>query len=121
MVSRKFTPMLRRIFVLIFSICFSFFLTAGRIENGFDALHRYDYFKAKKIFETTSKHHPAASGFGLAIIYSRHDNPFYDVTKAHAAILVSQWGWNGISEKEKIRIKKLGVDEIGINSLKKKN
>jgi hypothetical protein len=113
--------MFTRNFSLLFiSIFISVSLSAGRIEKGFEALRVYNYFSAKEIFTKTTKHHPAAAGYGLALIYSRTDNPFYDVSRAHAAILVSQWGWAKISSKEKIRIKKLGVDAPQIEFLKKR-
>ncbi|CAN5149463.1 hypothetical protein BH09BAC5_BH09BAC5_10960 [soil metagenome] len=106
--------------VIIIFCFYSFSLSAGRLEKGYEALHAYNYFKARDIFTKTLKHHSAAAGFGLATIYSRNDNPFYDVSLAHSAILMAQWGWTNSSQREKDRIAKLGVEIKVIESLKKK-
>ena len=109
--------------VFLFALLFSFAslpLSAGKVEKGYEALRIYNYFAAKEIFSQTIKRHPAAAGFGLATIHTRTDNPFYDITRAHAAILIAQWGWTKISVREKVRIQKLGVDGIQIDILKKR-
>jgi hypothetical protein len=55
---------------------------AGKIENGFQALHIYDYFKAKKLFQKLIKKENAAAAYGLATIYRRNDNPFHQLDSA---------------------------------------
>ncbi|MEO6301826.1 MAG: WG repeat-containing protein [Bacteroidia bacterium] len=56
-------------------------IKASKVESGFKALSIYDYFKAKKIFTGSDKQDPYAS-FGLALIYSRNDNPFFNIDSA---------------------------------------
>lgn len=70
----------------LYSSLFFFFLfklNASKIESGFKALSIYDYFKAKKLFSSNfnSKHDPYSS-YGLALIYSRNDNPFFNLDSA---------------------------------------
>lgn len=61
----------------------SFWAKASKVESGFKALSVYDYFKAKKLFNANfkSKSDPYSS-YGLAVIYSRNDNPFFDLDSA---------------------------------------
>ncbi|MDQ3111753.1 MAG: WG repeat-containing protein [Bacteroidota bacterium] len=112
--------MLTRVLFLLSCFFFSVSLNAGKIEKGFEALRVYNYFEAREIFNKTLKPHPAAAGYGLAIIHTRVDNPFTDISRAHAAILIAQWGWTKSSAKEKTRIHKLGVDVLQIDMLKKR-
>lgn len=58
-------------------------LRAAKPEKGFEALGIFDYFKAKQIFLEANKSKPDSySQYGLAIIFSRHDNPFYNLDSA---------------------------------------
>ncbi len=111
--------MQKRILLLfIFSIVTSLSVSAGKLEKGFEALRIYNYFKAREIFNSSLHKNPMAAGFGLATIYSRTDNPFYDVNLAHSAILVSTWGITKTSESEKAILVKFGATEKNIISLK---
>lgn len=112
--------MFNRALLFFISIFISISLFAGKIEKGYEALRIYNYFEARKIFTQSLKKHPAAAGYGLAVISTRNDNPFFDVSRAHAAVLVAQWGWMKASPKEKRRIQKLGVDATQIDLLKRK-
>jgi hypothetical protein len=60
------------------------------IKKGFEALRIYDYFKARKFFhrEQKKKINPFSS-YGLAVIHSRHDNPFYNLDSASKYIRLS--------------------------------
>lgn len=80
--------MLKRI-----SICTPFFLSlllcgfirlnASKLEKAYQALELRDYFKAKNLFnELYSKDPSAEAAYGLAIIYFRNDNPFYQIDSA---------------------------------------
>lgn len=53
------------------------------IKKGFKALSIYNYFLAKKEFYKANKPHPNAFAcYGLAVIFSRNDNPFYNLDSA---------------------------------------
>ena len=63
---------------------------SSKLEKGFEALRIYDYFLAKKLFYEQQKNKPDAySSFGLALIFSRNDNPFYNIDSAGKYIRVS--------------------------------
>src|SRR5690349_7829130 len=82
---------MKRILLLLFFFPFAVQLHAGRIERAYAALDMYDYFKARKLFLKAEKCHPVEAGYGLAIIYSRTDNPFHDISLAHSSITMSAW------------------------------
>ncbi len=72
----------RFFFLIILSQFFSLFSSASVIENGFKALEIHDYFKAKSCFYKAIKKETAAASFGLATIYVRNNNPFYNLDSA---------------------------------------
>ncbi|MFZ4107202.1 WG repeat-containing protein, partial [Flavobacterium sp.] len=110
--------MRKQIMLFTFLIFTSINLNAGKIEIGYEALGRYDYFKAKEIFSQTILKYPVLSCYGLALIYTRTDNPFHDVNSAHAAILISNWSLIHCTEKEKLLMAKLSVSNATILFLK---
>ena len=79
---------MRRFLVCIFLIGSFFTSRASGIEKGYAALHEYDYFKAKKIFYTQLKKSRAEAAFGLATIYYRNDNPFYNLDSSYKYISI---------------------------------
>lgn len=65
-------------------------LVASKLEKGFEALRIYDYFLAKKMFqEQNAKKEDAYCAYGLALIYSREDNPFSNIDSAGKYIRLS--------------------------------
>lgn len=61
----------------------AFFIKASNPAKGFEALRIYDYFLAKKIFYEQQKKKPDTyASYGLAVIFSRSDNPFYNIDSA---------------------------------------
>jgi hypothetical protein len=90
---------------------------AGTLERAYDALQRYDYFKAKKLLQRCSNRQPTGSGYGLALIYYRKDNPFSDNTRAHNQILSAKFSYPKSTSAQKKRLLKLGVDYYSIKKL----
>ncbi|MEO8761280.1 MAG: WG repeat-containing protein [Bacteroidia bacterium] len=86
--------------VCIFLICAFFTSRAASIDKGYAALHEYDYFKAKKLFYAQLKKSRAEASFGLATIYYRNDNPFYNLDSAYKYISVCR---NSFSSKKSSR------------------
>ncbi|HTF02545.1 MAG TPA: WG repeat-containing protein [Bacteroidia bacterium] len=84
---------------------------AGKLEKGFEALRVYNYFRAQELFIQCEDRHPAGAHYGLALIYSRTDNPFHNIQRAHHQVLSSRWAYATSSVKEKIRLQKLGVND----------
>lgn len=69
-------------------ICSS--LTGSRIAEAFEALSIHDYFKARKLFYSVNKKkYDSRACFGLAIIFNRNNNPFYNTDSATKYIHIS--------------------------------
>lgn len=65
-------------------------LNASTINVAYKSLNQYDYFKAKKLFYKASKKHlNPFSAYGLATIYFRNDNPFFNLDSASKHINLS--------------------------------
>jgi hypothetical protein len=88
---------------------------AGGLEKAFDALKIHDYFRAKSTFYKALKKDSAAAAYGLSVIYSRNNNPFYNLDSAllYAKTAVETYS-KGTSEKQKIRYKVLAVDSVTV-------
>jgi len=85
-------------------LIFSFLgVNASKIDKGFEALRNNDYFKAKKIFsEINEKKADAFASFGLASIYSRSDNPFFNSDSASRYVSLAFNLYSGLVKPEKI-------------------
>jgi hypothetical protein len=92
---------------------------AGKVEKGFEALKIYNYFAAKKLFEDAMKRKPSPASFGLATIYYRRDNPFYDLDSAYFYVLRSEALYSSLKEKEKEKWKIHGFDYLNIIELRR--
>src|SRR5688572_7466406 len=100
--------------VLVFVLLFFFIQSsADKLEKGFEKLKLYDYFNAKRYFEKSFDNEPAASAYGLALIFSTNNNPFYNSDSARKYILIS----DSLFPKLKERIKKY-YGELGITDRK---
>lgn len=53
------------------------------MKEAYEALEIFNYFKAKNAFLDNATRFPVLSSYGLATIYSRGDNPFYDLDSAY--------------------------------------
>jgi hypothetical protein len=91
---------------------------ASRIDNAFDALKQFDYFKAKKLFYASMKHHKAAACYGLTIIYLRNDNPFHQLDSAYSNILRADSLYPKLTIKAKDKLAIHQVNSFAINALK---
>ena len=77
-------------------------VSASQLKRGYKALEIYDYFKAKKLLSRAKKYNPSTATYGLSIIYSRNDNPFYNKDSAYRYVLFSDSTWN--TTKDLLRI-----------------
>ena len=73
---------LKRTYFVVILALLSATLSAGRLDKAFEALDVHDYFKAKDLFEKSIKSDPMLANYGLSIIYSRSNNPFYQLDSA---------------------------------------
>ena len=95
--------------------CFTKNVKAGGLDKGFDALSIHDYFKAKTLFYKALKKDSAAATYGLSVIYSRDNNPFYSLDSALLYIKLSASTFaNIVSDKQKEKYGALKVDSISI-------
>ncbi len=97
---------------------FSLIVSAGKIDRGFDALNEYNYFKAKELFEKALKRKTTAASFGLSLIYSKNNNPFYNLDSAYKYINKSEKAWKSLKERKREKLKRLDIDSVGIQNFK---
>ena len=97
---------------------FSLNVSAGKIDRGFDALKEYNYFKAKELFEKSLKRKTTAAAFGLSVIYSTNNNPFYNLDSAYRYINKSEIAWNTLKDRKRQKIKRFGIDSLQIQMVK---
>jgi hypothetical protein len=105
-------------FILLFVFSISLFAHADKLEKGFERLQVYDYFLAKKYFEQSLENKAAGASYGLSLIFSTNNNPFYNLDSARIYLLLSDSSYKKDSEKQKIYYAKLGVTDSSILSLK---
>jgi hypothetical protein len=110
-----------KIFLLLtIVLAVSFSVSANTLEKGFKALEEYNYFEAKKIFLKTIKKDSSASGFGLATIFFRNDNPFHSLDSAYRYICISERYFISVSDKEKEFLRKYKFEYLNIIELRAK-
>ncbi|MBN9294378.1 MAG: WG repeat-containing protein [Flavobacteriia bacterium] len=102
--------------ILFLSISIASF--ARPIDKGFESLKIYNYFDAKLNFEKGLKKEQAIANYGLAIIYSRSDNPFHDFDKAYNAIVQSDQLYYQLPDKKRSKYKIYNFTRESIDSLK---
>ncbi len=98
-------------------LIFSSTVTAGKVDRGFEALEIYNYFKAKKLFEKKVDRNPLAAGFGLSIIYSRNDNPFYDLDSAKKYVKSAVFAIDSNDAKQEKQLSKLSFSYQSLDSI----
>jgi hypothetical protein len=83
--------------IIIVLVLSAYFSTGSKIAQAFEALSIHDYFKAKKLFYAVNKkQYDHRASFGLAIIFNRNNNPFYNIDSATKYIHISL---NSLEEK----------------------
>jgi hypothetical protein len=90
----------KRYLIYIFLVCCFLKVQSSTIDKAYEALRGYDYFKAKKLFYTQLKKSRAEAAFGLATIYYRNDNPFFNLDSSYKYIDICK---NNFSEKKTSR------------------
>lgn len=112
-----------RDFIRIAFLLIGFFLLlptaqAASPAKGYDALMLKDYFKAKKIFTKGMKYNPESSSYGLAIIYSRNDNPFHNKDSAYRYVVIADTSWQYAKDGKKEKWAVYTWTRAGIDSMK---
>lgn len=109
-----------KIKLLALSFFIAFSAAAGKIEKAFESLKVYNYFEAKQLFEKSMKKQPAAASYGLAIIYSRGDNPFYNLDSAFNLVVKAEKLYATQKEKTQLALKKYDFDYQHVIELRQK-
>jgi hypothetical protein len=89
---------------------------ADKLEDGFERLRVHDYFKAKEYFEKTLGKKTPGAAYGLSVIYSLENNPFFNLDSARKYILLSDSAFKTIKQKEHKYYSALGVSDSSIVS-----
>jgi TolA-binding protein len=107
-------------FFVVLGLLLSLNLFAGKGEKAFEALNRYDFFKARDLFLKIEKKDPAVANFGLARIFIFEKNPYHDIDSARVRLLKAEELFYNLSEKERAKIeKKFPLDSTEIQVQKK--
>lgn len=78
--------------LFFYLILTAFSLRGAKINQAYEALSIYDYFKAKKLFYEVLKKQPnAPAAYGLSTLFYRSDNPF---SNADSAAKYITWAGN---------------------------
>ena len=105
---------------ILLSLLFCSFIFPSKIEKAYNALEIYNYFEAKRLFQQTFKKEVLASGYGLATIYSRNDNPFYNLDSAFRYAKKLNAFYAASDTKRRIELKKFSIDSLSIIWLQQK-
>ena len=100
--------------IFLFAGLSAMLLSFGKLEKGFEALRIFNYFKAKEIFEKQIEKEPAGAAYGLSIIYSRNDNPFYQLDSAFKYSTKAISAFRSTTEKEREKLAELQIDSLAI-------
>lgn len=77
------------------------------LKKGYEALHIYNYFEAKKQFEKSiGKKNQSPASYGLSVIYYRKDNPFHNMDSAYHFGVLAVNSYDSVKEKKQMKWKK---------------
>lgn len=109
---------MRKIQIFIYFGILAITLQSCKINNAFEALEVYNYFKAKKLFEKKVDNKIVAAPYGLSLIYGRNDNPFYNLDSAYKFIYMADSNWTKLNDKQKEKLQKHKVDSLSVEKWK---
>ena len=112
--------MIRVVYIGLVFVLLSLSASAGKLEKAYEALHIYNYFKAKELFEKSYKKDTTGAGYGLSIIYLSKDNPFHQPDSAYKFILEAEKAFTNLDEKKRAKLFAVGVDSMEIREQKEK-
>src|ERR1051326_285334 len=90
----------------------------SRIKKAYHALNQFNYFRAKQLFYSQLKKQTVCAAYGLATIYSRNDNPFYNLDSAHRYIFMAENKFNNSTPKQKKSFEKYRITSLAIHDLR---
>ena len=103
--------------LLIVIILVSQIAKGDKLEDGFERLKMFDYFKAKEYFEKSLEKRTPGAAYGLTMIFVNEKNPFFNLDSARKYILLSDSTFKTIKQKEKKYYAEFGVTDSSIENL----
>lgn len=88
----------------------------GKLRKAFEALEIYNYFEAKDLFYKSLKNDSVPASYGLSIIYSRNDNPFFQLDSAYKFIRIAGRNFPALDEKDRAELVPYEVDSAHITA-----
>lgn len=102
---------------VMFSVISCFQFTLGQsLKSGFKALEMHDYFKAKKAFEKNKKRNTSIACFGLAQVYMRPKNIFYNIDSAYVNIQTAVAKYDAVKSKNRKKYMPFGFEKSNLES-----
>jgi hypothetical protein len=99
-------------------ICLLFHgVITAQISKGYQALHNYDFFKAKKIFISCVNKHPVSANYGLALIFTDSLNHFHSLDSAYRRLMAAGDAYKLITPEKQLRYRKYGINDSAITAL----
>ena len=111
---------LKKYFLLVFFSSLVINVSAGKLDQAFEALKIHNYFEAKRLFEKTLKSEPTGGSYGLSLIFVNAKNPFYHLDSALKYIEMAETAFPAEKEKSRLKLNEFGIDANTINIHKMK-
>ena len=86
--------------------------------KGYEAMEIYNYFEARRIFSKSLKNKPVVSSYGLADIFQRGDNPFYDLDSAYTLTEFALQNIPNSSRSERKLMLLYKIDSVSVGTMK---
>lgn len=106
-----------KVFHICFFIAFIFVsvpANAGKIKKGFEAMEMHDYFLAKKKFTGGLKYNTSIAAYGLSILYSTPNTPFFSKDSAYVYLVLSEETYATTKSRKRIKFASYGWTVEGI-------
>lgn len=105
-----------RFIAVLFVLLASFPVFSGKIEKGFDALQKKNFYDAEMIFRKLLKKNKSVASFGLTKLYLTND--YRNLDSAYKFVLQSESNFQLVSSKSRSKLKPVGFDSLAILDLK---
>ena len=108
-------PLIRTHAFFYFILLFTPLSAKDKITLGFERMAVHDYFQARQSFFSAIKKQPVPAYYGLSIISSSNNNPFYNLDTSRIYILTADTFFRHLTIQEEAKLKdkyNIGPDQI---------
>jgi len=112
--------MRKYLLILIILVDFTFSVQSQSVRKAFQSLQVYNYYTALQIFMKNMDKKPIESCYGLTVIYSGTNNPYFDIDLAFSSCKKLRRLWDSADVKTRLASAKYGIDETTIKILKQR-